>query len=345
MESLQTPLNNKLSQSLIPMDKFILRNSTRTIIEDLQNLFSLLDSSQYIKYGDRNKLATAILLAKYFGYDSHNSQTDDFISKCNKSTEYLKIGDRNIIKPYVQYLINNLSQVIKHMDNPTGNDTDGIEDIAGLLEKLDLSPFDKLFDGKVRGINENTRKILSEAGMWRAYPDYGNKMIRVWGTASEEEFKKSIKNEIPIEYIKYIQEERHKVTEVSRVHSGCQLNDEETNIFDFRYYMSPKVKTLLKAFADDNCGNKGILNYNLDKRNKLNFHIGGTMGMFMRKGKTHYLITAAHVLFPELSKMELNSEALETFNRDVGFAIYNKLFDIAIIHYTGKHDKIEDSAH
>lgn len=81
------------------------------------------------------------------------------------------------------------------------------------METLDLSTFDKLFDDKVRGINENTRKILSEAGMWRAYPDYEKKMIHVWGTASEEEFKKSIENEIPIEYIKYIQQEHRKATE------------------------------------------------------------------------------------------------------------------------------------
>ncbi|KAI3646632.1 hypothetical protein MP228_009560 [Amoeboaphelidium protococcarum] len=78
---------------------------------------------------------------------------------------------------------------------------------ASVLQKLELSPFDKLFDLQQGGILDSTWNDLSKAGVWQATPDYENQKLVVCGVHHEDKFFTMLSNNIPKEFIEYYQED------------------------------------------------------------------------------------------------------------------------------------------
>ena len=70
-------------------------------------------------------------------------------------------------------------------------------------------------------------------------------------------------------------------------------------------------------------------------------HSRGAVGNFVRKETRHYVVTAAHVLFPlKLTKLPLDSEELKDFNENVTFAFYDRLNDIGIVPFSAQRQHI-----
>jgi hypothetical protein len=53
--------------------------------------------------------------------------------------------------------------------------------------------------------------------------------------------------------------------------------------------------------------------------------------MFLNDGNRCYLVTCAHVVYPELTSMKFGSEDLVKFNQLASDVIYDEVTDIAMI--------------
>lgn len=299
---------NNTTNSLSTEDKHILHNESEAIISELCDLLSLIKTSgAYVNTAQRLKLLNAIYLAVILQLKKLNEQELSVASETLTYTQHqLKKDFKN------KTIIPCLEKLIHCLDKSADDNL-----MPDLEEKLKLNAFDDLFDsnGVVR---RDIRVKLNDLNVWRISPQIENQKINVWGESTVEDFNEAMgpslapfftyhKSSSPVE------EERDD----NCIHVGCELVPSE---YDYRFNLTPAVRAILKKFHTDN-DNSAL----------------GSVGLFVHKQEKHYLITAAHVLFPELSRIPLESDDLRVFNEQVSFAIYDDIYDIAIIPHLPNH--------
>ena len=317
---LKTPLNQDPNIPLHPRDKALLIESTSEIISDLEQLLNILESEQlYIKALQRKNLVVCIHLAQNLGFKD-SEDAEKLVAMLNrlirKNDHYIKKEDRLAITPFLKFLLDNFSNLKKINFNTKpiicssviGN-SDLEENIIGRLDRLKISnnnslpetfvdklsftDFDKMFNLETGGIAISTWEDLEKAGVWEASPDLKSGKIIVNGVNSEPKFMELINNsKIPKQLIEYHQEiplEKSPRDDGCR-HAGCKVDfmNSPDLFYDFRSVLTPTAKEILDKYEPS--GNT----------------LGGTTGLFMRTNNRHYLVTAAHNLFPELSDMTVD---------------------------------------
>jgi len=284
--------------------------------KDIAYLIQKLNSSDYINRKDRLKLRNAIYLAIVLGYESPSEDvsfnTEQILKEIQKksTTNHLNKNYRAAIKPYAQFLLDNLEKMTK------ASLDDDINDISNIFQqKLKITPFDEFLNENGTGLKQNILNILIENGIWRTYPDYEKERFCIWGSKPKDELESSIKDILPMKFIDYTQQNFiEKECRDDCYHMGCVISQSESKIENFRFYQPGKVKDALKRYAKDRFD-----------------HSTGTTGIFINDRNSHYIVTAAHVLFPELSDMPLDSSELKTFTTHIDYAIYDTHYDIAMI--------------
>ncbi|KAJ3217788.1 hypothetical protein HK099_005356 [Clydaea vesicula] len=303
METLSIPCDSTLNY-LYPKDKLTI-TGTEKILEDLTVLKVLLNSTFYATKIDRVKLRNAVQLATYLNF-SNIDDCKSLVEELSKPPKFhLTKAHRDKIIPYVDYLL-------QHLRKDTS-----VDELGTLFkQKLELTPFENFTDLQSCGVNDDLRKVLREAGAWRIAPDYKTQQFLVWGNVSSATFFENIKDVISPSFINYSEKKRTVLDRRDDCwHSGCSLKDSFSEVvIDYRELLAPKVQEVIEKYSVENVA-------------------AGTIGMFItnKKRNKHYLITSAHVAFPELSSMALDGEDLKLFNESVPYAHYSKTMDIAVI--------------
>ncbi|TPX31225.1 hypothetical protein SeMB42_g07789 [Synchytrium endobioticum] len=281
---------------LTPKTKHLLKENHEKVLAELEECAKLMDSNDYISVRSRRKLAAVMGIAKALGYRPpvDGATLIDLLRKpiTTKDSSISK-SQRKDIAQYIAFLQ-------KMLIKP---------------DSIHLTSFDQLFD--TRGLRSAVHRQLRSASVWRSNPDYDIQKIRVWGEVPPQDFDSELES-LPSECFEYYQ----KAAPVADSYDdgcqepGCRLREESDILQDYRHDLPVPVA---KVFSQ------------IDSSNSNSGSGGGTIGMFINIGKrrSHYIITAAHVLFPELSKLAL--EDLAVFNDNVSYAIYNEEYDIAIV--------------
>ena len=176
--------------------------------------------------------------------------------------------------------------------------------------QVNVDEFDKFIKGS-GGIDNKLYDELKKVGIWRASVDLHAKKLNLYGSLSETEFKK--KSIIPEKYLSYSckkMPENVRDDLLDCTHSGCSIGSIDFG-FNFHNDISDEI---FKEIEGSKAGSIGLFVYDNDDN--------------------HYLITAAHVVYPGLSKIGqhgLDSEVIRSFNSDCKHAIYDEISDIAMI--------------
>ncbi|KAJ3259095.1 hypothetical protein HK103_002982 [Boothiomyces macroporosus] len=341
LKQLKSPICQEPNSLLHPHDKLLLKKSYPDIISDLNQFLYILSSYQtYIKLHQRKSLVICIRLAQNLGYEG-SADVEKLVLLLNrpirKNNYNIKKEDREAIIPFLKFLIDNLSK-LKEINFKTEleKSTEKLENLKinntlsqSFVNKLDCTDFDNMFDIETGGINDKIWNVLEDAGAWKAGIDLGKGKIIVNGENSEVEFMNSIasKNIIPNNYIEYHQESPPRRNSRDDVcsHAGCKIKfDDAPHLFyDYRSDLAPLAKEIIAKY---NTGST------------LKSPLGGTIGLFVNRNGRHYLVTAAHNLFPELSKMK--PDDLNQFNQLVSIAHYDQNYDIGMIEIgnNSRHD-------
>ncbi|KAI3646987.1 hypothetical protein MP228_007208 [Amoeboaphelidium protococcarum] len=324
---IKTRLFKTPAAHLHPLDKIYFKESAEDIIADLNQLISELSGQEYVSSLHRKKLVVCVRLAAYFSRKIDNQE--DLISMLtapiNKRNSYIKKEHKEILINCVKALRAVFEEIVSAKGRSEQNICQqfNVLDLGGgVLDQLELGPFDKLFDLQYGGILDSTWNELSKAGVWQASPDYENQKLVVCGEHHEDKFFTMLSNNIPKEFIEYYQEDRPSFRVFDDYgtcsHGGCKVKFEEAFdlIPDYRSTLTDDVKKLLLS---------------VQKSREMQGTLGGTAGIFVRRKSQnrHYLVTAAHNLFPECSYM--SKEELEIFNKQVMFAQYDEISDVAMI--------------
>ena len=303
-------------QILSASDKIFLLSNADVISNELLELYVLLNGNDYISRKNRRMLETAIHLANIFGYSSnenHQAIIKDLDAPM-ASNSHLKKALKLSIMPYLEFLKEKVDSIVTNTDL---SDKLALLDIGSKTEDplLKLNDFDKFLSKKRPGVDPGFAKILNENKVWKATVNIKDQIINLWGELPEDEFKR--KGVIPDEFVKYIQSKFPiRESRDDSAHMGCSLLN--CQFFrDARDNLLPEVKEAL-----------GIFNSESDS-----ITCKGTAGIFVYCDKVHYLVTAAHVVFPELTdlKFDSNETQLDIFNAKVPFAKYDSEFDIAMV--------------
>ena len=287
----------------------------------------ILDSKPYIKRIKRKSLAICINLAQNLGFeDSKNAE--NLVKMLNQiirdNESYIKKEDLLAIKPYLLFLLDyfsklnnalqeNENDLSEHMNELKISENKSLpESFSG---KLDFTSFDDMIDIRTGGIATHIWDALENAGVWEASPDLVIGKIIAYGKFSKDKFFESTKEVFSNDLVEYRQKtpSEKKPRDDGCNHSGCKINfsDIPELIIDFRGNLTKEAKEILSKYQeDDQC-------------------LGGTIGVFVKTTKRHYLVTAAHNLFPELSRMK--TEDSSKFNNLVPFVQYDSEYDVAMI--------------
>jgi hypothetical protein len=325
MDSITTQLTGDPKQALHPADKELLRESKQEVVKDLRKLLNLLSSSQDARIKDKSRLYTAVRLAQNLGFPG--TIDEDLQRLLWFSNKPLLQSHRTSIRPFIDYLLGLLDKSGSRADVPVSQNVESqlanmsigsstVLPLSKTLEqKLAASEFDKVLD-REGGLNSETHTILRQAGMWRATPNYHTQKVKVLGNLSLDEFTKVVAGRLPPSVIDYICE-KHVLVDEKRddgcSHAGCRVVEGDDILEDYRFGLHKDVKEALGRHPAPSRG--------------------GSIGMFLKRSnhRGHYLVTAAHVLFPELSLMPLDSDDMKTFNQMVPFALYDLKHDIAMV--------------
>ena len=286
---------------LTPTAKHLLKENHEKVLAELDACSKLMDSGDYISVKSRRKLAAVMGTAKALGYQSEvdGAPLVELLRKPSTPREgFISKVQRRDIAQYINFLQKTLIKP----------------------DSIPLTPFDQLFD--TRGLQSAVHHQLRGAGIWRSNPDHLTQKITVWGELEQQEFERKL-GSLPSECFEYHQ----KAAPVMDCYDdtcqepGCRLQQDSDILQDYRHALPLQV---VRLFSQLEC-------------NGSDSGRGGTIGMFINIGKqsSHYIITAAHVLFPELSN--LNLEDVGVFNDSISYAIYNEEYDISIVPYQLPH--------
>ncbi|KAI3636474.1 hypothetical protein MIR68_005826 [Amoeboaphelidium protococcarum] len=202
---------------LHPLDKIQFKQFAADIIADIEQLISELHTyceSDKLTSLHRKKLVICVRLAAYFDCTVKNEEEElvsvltTHITRRNKQLIQVDLRALKDIMEAVREIFLQIQSSMKHFELDNNyKESHRLDAGASVLQKLELSPFDKLFDLQQGGILDSTWDDLSKAGVWQATPDYENQQLVVCGIHDEDKFFTMLSNNIPKEYIEYYQED------------------------------------------------------------------------------------------------------------------------------------------
>ncbi|TPX46381.1 hypothetical protein SeMB42_g03725 [Synchytrium endobioticum] len=280
-------------EPLTPKTKHIINNYHDIITSELDEFAELMDTTDYVSAKQGRRLLAIIGISDAFGCQPHADETSivDLLQNPTSSTKYISKHQRLAISRYIAYL-------------------------KGLIEtrstSIVMTEFDKLFD--TQGLRRDIHNQLVDAGVWKSSPDFERQKLKVWGVANEAQFHKQIS--LQPNCFEYYQKAPPVLDSRDDIcqEAGCRLIGDDTELLeDYRDYVSPVVTRLFELITHSTSSS------------------GGSLGMFLKisNKNRHYILTAAHVLFPELSSIPLAKVA--EFNENVAFAEYNDEHDIGLV--------------
>lgn len=300
-------------------DKMLIDDSKhrKKLIDELTDLLQDL-KSPHVTRNIRNRLVRALNLCNALNIKMDSSLRIKLI----KSTRvYLNKEDKTSINLIIKSAMDMLSQKSELKTS---------EDVNDLLEEfskiaIETRPIDAYLDDSGLRVKDEITQYLQKYGVISS--GYGlSGHIYIKGTHKEAEMERFIEERYPglWKLCKYTLVEPTKYPECTReedyTHARCRLNSESSlGTVDYISSLPDIIYSTLREHQ-----NKEIL-------------IGdGTFGMFINRGKHHYLLTAAHVLLPSLSKISLlkQSEFFTLFNQTVKWAVCGPEDDLAIVELT-----------
>lgn len=277
-----------------------LKENLTKILQEIDTVSQTIENT-HINRNTRNIISKILVL--YFLTTKNDLYTD----KCKIIIETLK---ESIYKYISKDIRNDMINILQSFKLLVQN---GEIHKIGKLDLDQKTGFDNLVRNDKPSLKQMIDDDLEDNRVWYIRLDHHNQKIYIKGELPEDYLANTL-SYYDKTIFDYTQEECENIyPDVSNcAHSGCYISEENEYVEHARFALHGDIKEIF---------------HNLETISSR----GGSMGIFLNDGKRCYLITCAHVIYPELTHMEFGSSDLIKFNKLSTNAIYNETTDIAMI--------------